>query len=359
MQIYSLTKCKGALKYMQEKNRNKEAVKYIGNFPPPYGGVTKKNELLYEVLKSYMTVKCPEKIFLPVIPNNLNAVLSALFSRKRLIVGVSAAKGSSKILTFLLYMFNRRIMKKSVYFMMGGREADRIIGDSKERRWYGSYKRIYVETVSMRDKMRLAGMKNVELYPNCRKRPEKIRAAACSHEKLKCIFFSGISKMKGADIILEAAENIENAEFSFYGHIEQSYKTEFMQRLKKLKNVSYNGVFAGNSSRLYRLLSSYDVLLFPTKWTTEGVPGVLVEAKFAGIVPIVSNICYNSEIITNEADGIVLEENNSFCLENAINVLNNNRNYLKKLKENSLKSAEIYYIEHYLGQILRDLNAEN
>lgn len=339
---------------MKDKYRIKTA-KYIGNFPPPYGGVTKKNELLYKTLNLYMPIERSKKIFANTKMNNLNAMIDSLFSRERLIIGVSAAKGSSRILTFILYIFNRKIMKKSIYFMMGGREADRIVKNKKEVLWYGNYKRIFVETQSMKDKMCRAGMQNVDLYPNCRKRPTELREIKSNYGKLKCVFFSGINKVKGADIVLQAAKEIESVEFFFYGHIAEDYKLEFFQNASQLKNVSYKGIFDGNSSELYQLLSFYDVMLFPTKWENEGVPGVLVEAKIAGITSIVSDMCYNSEIVKDKVDGIVLGENTSIYLEKAIIELDNNRNFLVKLKENSQKSAEHFYIDNYLESIIKPL----
>lgn len=43
--------------------------------------------------------------------------------------------------------------------------------------------------------------------------------------------------------------------------------------------------------------SAYDLHLFPSRWRNEGVSGVLVEIKMAAVPSIVSDICYNAELI--------------------------------------------------------------
>ena len=61
-------------------------------------------------------------------------------------------------------------------------------------------------------------------------------------------------------------------------------------------------------NNVYEKLHEYDILLFPSRWKGEGVPGILIESKMAGIVPIVSDHLYNSEIVLNNIEGIVLEK---------------------------------------------------
>lgn len=122
-----------------------------------------------------------------------------------------------------------------------------------------------------------------------------------------------------------------------------------------MTNVTYHGVFKGESAEVYDELSKYDVMLLPTKWKNEGVPGVLVEAKIAGVPSIVSDMCYNAEIVEDGVSGIVLKENTVENLTEAIERIDKNRAKLYKLKVGAKQSAEKYYIENYIEDILKKL----
>lgn len=82
-----------------------------------------------------------------------------------------------------------------------------------------------------------------------------------------------------------------------------------MNKVNTQQNVSYYGVFKGSIEAVCGELSKYDALLFPTKWDIEGVQGILVEEKIAGLAEIVTNHNYNSEIVENCQDEIVLKNN--------------------------------------------------
>lgn len=329
-------------------------VRYIGNFPPPYGGVTIKNALLFDMLSQDLSViRLKESKRIPKKLNHFINMLLALVSRVPLAIGVSAAGGTSRLLTRLLYVFNRRIMRKSLYFMMGGLEAKRIAGNPKEIEWYRSYRKIYVETKTMMQCLNDAGLTNVGWFPNCRHKPEKeMQVSDNRQQPLKCVFFSLIQPMKGTEEILAAAKQLPEVEFTFWGHISPEYREVFLSKIEKYPNAQYLGVFSGSNAEVFAELARHDVLLLPTKWKTEGVPGVLAEAKISGIPAIVSNLCYNAEIVEDGVNGVVLSENTENALAAAIAAYNADRELLYTHKKDALKSAEKYYAETYQVDIL-------
>lgn len=332
-------------------------IQYIGNFPPPYGGVTRKNQLLYEALSGHFKITVFHKPkWMPGILGQLFDMLRILTPRSVSIIGVSAVKGKTKMLTWLFYCFNRKSMNRSLYFMMGGIEADRIAGSEKERRWYAEYKCIFVEAIPMKERLEQAGLTNVKLFPNCRKRPENPYTVRENYkEPLKCLFFSNIQRKKGADMVLEAAEQVPGVRFDFYGSIDPEFEPYFMSQADILPNVCYKGIFEGKPFEIYLLINEYDVLLLPTRWKTEGVPGVLVEGKIAGAAEIVSNQNYNAGVVKNLAEGIVLKENHINELVRAVEELNTDREKLYLYKVESQKSAERFYVDAYLDEIVSDI----
>ena len=332
-------------------------VRYIGNFPPPYGGVTIKNQLLYNTLSKDVKIKRIKRMpFMPSVVYQLFNILLALTERYPLIVGISSRGGKSKMITRFLYYFNRKTMKKSLYFMMGGLEAKRIAENLREIKWYKNYKQIYVETETMLNTLEAAGLDNVKLFPNCRNKILNPPLADMKQEAdLKCVFFSRIEYQKGVDLILKIAKETPDIRYYFYGPIAHEYENEFENAISDNKNVYYKGVFRGNNEDIYNELKKYDILLFPTRWKNEGVPGILVEAKMAGLAIIASNQSYNAEIVKDGVEGIILKETSASNLLDAIRKINENRDLLVYMKKNSYTSSEKFCVEKYRNEILNAL----
>ena len=313
---------------------------YAGIFPPPYGGVTIKNSLLEKRLSEHFEIEKPK--------STADVFRRAMTLRKPVIVGFSAVKKKSLLYTAFLYFFNRTTMQRSIYFMMGGKEAARIASSGFEVKMYKHYRAIFVETESMYRRLRDAGLKNVELYPNCR---EKKEYPAKGHEGFKCVYFSLISATKGADLAVKAAETYPGIEFDFYGELDPVYKDRFFSAVESLPNAKYGGVFNASEANVFEKLNAYDVLLFPTRWKNEGVPGVLVESKFAGIPAIASDLAYNQEIVEHGKDGLVFKTDDTEAFLAQIQLLYEDRKLLQRLKEGALESSVRYDIDHYLERI--------
>lgn len=330
---------------------------YLGAFPPEYGGVTVKNKNLYEALATKIEISKVD--FSLVKRKNIKEtvrLLVALLGRKnRFVIGVSG-KQTRKRFTQLLYYINRKAMNQSLIFLMGGTVANDIVSDPEYLKCASGYKMIYAETQSMIKTLEDAGLHNAGYYPNGRFKPKNQVEVREKDGKLKCVFFSLIQPQKGADIILEAAELLPEVEFSFYGNIDQAYRQAFEEKINRLNNVNYYGIFKGNSEMVYAELRKYDVLLFPTKWEIEGVPGILVEGKIAGLAEIVSNKSYNAELVQDNEEGIVLHENSVAGLVETLMSLGKDDQTLLRLKKGSLNSSEQYFIENNIGAIIDEIS---
>lgn len=332
------------------------SIVYMGAFPPGYGGVTIKNQNLYTALEKEILIKKVDfnRVKRKDIKEAGRLVFHLLNPRNRFVVGVSG-KITRKRFTQVLYYLNRKAMRKSIIMIMGGTASHDMSVDPEYRKCAMGYKKIYVETQSMKAEMDAAGFENVDIYPNGRFRPQKAVELKTADKKLRCVFFSQVQPEKGADLVLEAARMLPHVDFSFYGNIVDDYKDIFMNRVNAQQNVSYYGVFKGSIDAVYGELSKYDVLLFPTKWDIEGVPGILVEGKIAGLAEIVSNKSYNAELVRNGIEGIVLGDNSAADLAAAIQQLDENRKALSTLKAGSRSSAEQYFIENYISAIKKEL----
>ena len=114
-------------------------------------------------------------------------------------------------------------------------------------------------------------------------------------------------------------------------------------------------MFEGASGDVYAELGKYDVLLLPTRCKTEGLPGILIEAKIAGLPCVISDINYNREVVTDGVDGVILSEDTAQALVRAIRILDDDRNLLFAMKHSSRETAAQYYIDVCAENVIKDL----
>ena len=319
----------------------------MGSFPPPYGGVTVKNELLYDMLKDKFEI-CVRRKFTAV------SMAGALLKGDRFLLGIGHTK-FLLMLTNMMYYLRPKAMRKSIVFAMGGNFADLVEGKPETIKRLQRYRQIYVEPTGMMARLQKMGLNNISLLPNCRMRPREEYLPTKNEGPLRCVFFSRVMEEKGIEIILKAAAMTPNVEIDIYGPIEPGYENAFSEKVDRLPNVAYKGMFNERNEPLYKLLHNYDIMLLPSKWAFEGVPGALVEAKIAALPAIVSDICYNAEVVEDGVSGLVLKENTVDNLAEAIDRIDKNRAELYKLKVGAKQSAEKYYIENYIEDIMEKL----
>lgn len=335
-------------------------ISYIGSFPPPYGGVTVKNDLIFRHLSNSLPL---EKVDLSRMKalnvRDAAAFVHALLSREgSLVIGMSRAW--RRHTTLVLYMLNREKMARSVVFVMGG-----AIPTGSDIDRLAHFRRIYVETEAMRRDFEGVGLPNAAVYPNCRERPKipiQLRRRATG-EPLSCVYFSHISVVKGAGVVLRAAAELPEAEFNFYGQITPDFKDEFLLRVRALPNATYHGVFDSARDDAIGELVRYDVHLFPTMAPHEGVPGVIVETKVAGLPTLATNRCHNAGLIADGADGLLMsgdssEEELAGEMVAGLRRLADDPSLLASMKAAALASAESFYIDNHVQQLIDVLGAQ-
>ncbi|MCF8018802.1 MAG: glycosyltransferase [Vallitaleaceae bacterium] len=332
---------------------------YFGKFPPPYGGVTVKNKLLFDKLSSMVTISQSGYYNQDAGKfSRFSAFIKELLLNKKrgLVIGIS--QDSLKKVTLFLYALNPKLMGMSVVMVMGGTFPELVKSSPKLQVALTAYKAIYVEAEGMKKQLNLMGVENVFIFPNCRERyiGTQVGHGTEAEGQLKCLFFSLISKDKGVDVVLEAASILKNRQINFsidfYGPISPDYEAAFLEAVNQQASLNYNGLFKSKGKGdVYEKMQAYDLFLFPTKWKNEGVPGALVEAKFSGLPAIVSDLNYNSEIVEDGVSGVVLKENTPEALARSIERLSQNRKVLEAMKMGARTSSEAYVIENYLEEI--------
>lgn len=328
---------------------------YIGAFPPVYGGVTIKNKYLYEALSQQLDIR---KVDMNRVKKGnireLLRLLWALLTGKQYVIGLAGQK-NRRVFTKFLYALKRKAMTRSVLMVMGGIVSDIIDAGPRFLRMMETYREVFVEFPGMAQKLTDAGLTNASVYPNGRPRPTAPLPTTEDAGALRCVFFSQIQPEKGVDLILQAAEKHPDIHFDFYGRIVPAYRDEFLQEVEQSANLTYHGLFSGDFEAVYTELNRYDLLLLPTRCKTEGLPGILVEAKIAGVPAIVTDHNHNREIVEDGIDGVVLAENTAFCLSSVLKELDKDRKRIWNMKQSCKVSAEKYYIDVCAAEIVRQL----
>lgn len=122
-------------------------------------------------------------------------------------------------------------------------------------------------------------------YAYSMKKPEKHYS---SDKELKFVYLGRVTKMKGIDWIFSLSKALKdlNCSISIYGPISDEYYDEFNSKFNNANNrIIYKGVL--NPDEINNELEKYDLMLFPTQYYTEGLPGTILDAYFSG-VPVVS-----------------------------------------------------------------------
>lgn len=263
----------------------------------------------------WLVCKCNYLIYLPA-NNNLRYIFPIIF--------------------ILSKIFNIKIE----YFVVGGWLASYLKTLPFHRWMLGRISGIHVETKRLLFDLELTyKFKNVFIFPNFRFfdfNPKRTKS-----EKLRLVFMARIMKQKGLDWIFLLADFISTQllhnDFliDFYGQINENDRKYFLSNVEKYSFISYKGAL--QPDEIHLTLSQYDVLLLPTHFYTEGLPGSIVDAYISGIPVIVTEWLNAHEFVENWRSGFIIPfENGEEVLIEKVKQLYFNRQLLSQMQDFSL-----------------------
>lgn len=293
------------------------------------------HKLLEEKLKGKVSFYDTENLEI-----NKTSLVSALIklARYKEIIYLPAGNNLKRFFPFL-FLLSRILSFNIHYFVIGGWLPKLLEKKPKLTKRLRKIKHIYVETNLMKTALeKKFGFNNVTVFPNFRfKENVKPVIRKKEEEGLRIVFLSRINKMKGIEAIFDYARIApENVTIDFYGPVAKKEEVYFFEQVDSLPNVNYHGQLA--PERIQETLPSYDVLVLPTKYYTEGLPGAVVDAYFSGIPVIVTKWIHAHEFVIDGEIGFIIPFENGFeTFVERINALNINTAKLQELKENSLE----------------------
>ena len=138
-----------------------------------------------------------------------------------------------------------------------------------------------------------------------------------------------------------------------YGPIDKSY----VDRFEKLKNTLPSYIkYAGcvDSEKSVEVLKKYYLLLFPTKFKTEGIPGTIIDALSAG-VPVVASKWENyADILVNEENSFLFNMNDLKEFENILKNLKD-INKVIEIKNKTLQSITKFKSETAMQVLYKNI----
>ncbi len=219
--------------------------------------------------------------------------------------------------------------------------------------------KIFVETNKMKKDLEKMDFDNIEKLVNFK----TIKPIKAENLKLKfnkpyhICTFSRVMKEKGIENIVNVVKKINKKEILYtldiYGPVDDKYRDDFEKLQSSFPNyIKYKGCIDSNLST--KIIQNYYLLIFPTRFKTEGIPGTIIDSYFSG-VPVIATRWENvfdivddnkTGYIVDMYDDVQLEEKLLFCLDKK-NVVG--------LKENTLIKAQEFVADVAIEKLIKYL----
>lgn len=210
----------------------------------------------------------------------------------------------------LLNGLNRVYHRRLYHDVIGGALPDEVRANPALIRQLNRFEVNWVEFSAMQEALETLGVERVEVLPNF-KRLDALQASelvpAC-RDPFVFVMFSRVTREKGVTEAVRAVEEAnrragcKRAELHIYGPVEREYEPEFSALMDEHAGMAvYEGCVPYEES--VRTLSGSFMMLFPSTYAGEGVPGTIIDAFSAGLPVIATNWHDNAELVRDGITG--------------------------------------------------------
>ena len=268
---------------------------------------------------------------------------------------VIVASNGARILIPLLAILKFFWKKHICYCVIGSWLDERIKKNRILKFFCKRIDKIFLETSELMKNLNNMDIDNVAIMYNF-KAVNELKSKVKRQNRSFCIF-SRIVKEKGIEDAMYAINRLNQegvvCHLDIYGAIGKEYRQEFEQQLAIYsKSVSYCGIVKSEDSKKY--LSKYFMLLFPTHYIKEGLPGTLIDAYFASTPVISSNWLSAEEFVPDDvgyryefANKEELYKTIKFCI-NSPSIVERKRLAAQKFAKNFLPEKAIKPLLEFL-----------
>ena len=150
--------------------------------------------------------------------------------------------------------------------------------------------------------------------------------------KFRFGFVGGTSEHKGIRVLIQAFNKIKenNTDLFVFGPYHPAYLDKLKRELKIDSRITFCGPF--NNGEISSVFSKIDVLVYPSIWH-ENRPIAILEALFAKIPVITSNLGGMAELVQDGVTGLLFEAGNPEDLAQKMVSLIDNPELMRRLSE--------------------------
>lgn len=265
-----------------------------------------------------------------------------------------------KVTVPILSIFNRFYKKRIHYIVIGGWLPKFLEKQELLEKQLKTFFKIYVETNTMKKRLEEKGFENIVVMPNCKELTilDKKSLIYQNEEPLKICTFSRVMKEKGIGDLVKIVKEIncdkKRIELDIYGQID-AQQTEWFNELKNdfPDFIHYGGTIPFDKS--VETLKNYFMLIFPTRFYTEGIPGTIIDGYAAGIPVLSAKWESYSDVVDENKSGVGYEFNNVKSLKNKLLYCVNNPEIVNEMKEYCLFKSKEFTIEQAMKILFSEL----
>lgn len=270
------------------------------------------------------------------------------------------AHNGIKVFVPLCNAINKIFHRKLHYVVIGGWLPSFLKDKDRLRESVSRFTGVYVETSTMQNALKEIGIYNTILLKNF-KDIKILSESEMTYQQIKpykLCTFSRVMKEKGIEDIVNVITEINTSlneeiyQLDIYGQVDSEQGEWFEQLSRNFPSyVSYKGLVQFDKS--VEVLKDYFMLIFPTKFYTEGIPGTIIDAYAAGLPVLSAKWESFADVVDDGITGIGYEFNDIVRLKELLIELSMNPGKITSMKCNCQKKAKEYISENAIQPLIK------
>ncbi len=298
-----------------------------------------------------------------VLPKLILKTISALRQSESVII--LPAHNGLRVFVPILNFFNKIYKRKLFYVVIGGWLPTYLKDKKSLAKKLKKFDGIFVETNSMKNALEDMGFANVKVMPNCKKLQilKEEELAYPQGEPYKLCTFSRVMKEKGIEDAVNAVKAVNEElgrtvyTLDIYGQVDAKQVEWFADLQKEFPEyIKYGGLVPFDKS--VEVLKNYYMLLFPTLFYTEGIPGTIIDAFSAGL-PVLASEWESYADVLSSKDSITYKFSDSEDLYQKLKYCVDDIDKMNACRKECLKSAEKFTPSMAFQEILLLIDGKN
>jgi glycosyltransferase involved in cell wall biosynthesis len=290
----------------------------------------------------------------------LRSILLVAESKK---VVIFPANNGFKVFVPILSAINLFFNRDLYYVVIGGFLPKLLEEDKKFIKILNKYKGLFVQTINLKKDLENLGIRNIQILSNLKKleQLDEVDIKVINGRKVSVCTLSRVTYEKGIEDAIKGV-NLANQKLGenlitldIFGMIEKNFENDFQKLLIEYSDfITYKGVI--DYDKTVNVLKNYFLLLFPTFYPGEGFPGNIIDSFHSGIPVITTDWLYNSEIIKDKENGLLVPIKNPHAIAEALLLMYQKRELAYEVSLNNLRESKKYDPKYVLKDFFEKLD---